>query len=159
MLSRMRKRHCAHGSRWEPVTVTIRSLVTVEMEVAYPASIVSLGESLTDETPVDSSRNLMLEPDLPMIMPQLVLGTSSRTIKSKLGLPSPGAFCICQDMCWRYCCSCSAHSRSSSSRRATLTFSVSPCTRQTRSCVPGKKSPDWLSFILVRDCPWSSDMV
>ena len=66
-----------------PVSVTTRSDVpdttAADGEVG---SELSLGDSRTDETPDASSICLMLDPALPIIIPQLELGTNKRTTKS-----------------------------------------------------------------------------
>jgi len=74
--------HCKQQSIVEPVTVTILSYVEIKDSS-------SLGDNRIDETPVVSSMNFMLDPDLPMIIPQQDSGTSSRTTKSKEGINSP----------------------------------------------------------------------
>ena len=46
----------------------------------------SFGESLMDVTPDVSSKNFMLEPALPIIIPQLETGTNNRVTKSNTGM-------------------------------------------------------------------------
>lgn len=78
--------HCKQQSMVEPVTVTMRSDVETKDSSSF-------GDNRIDETPVVSSMNFILDPDLPMIMPQQDKGTSSRTTKSKEGIKSPSCCC------------------------------------------------------------------
>ena len=69
-----------------PVKVTTRSDVpeTTAAE-GEEWSECSFGESRTDETPEASSICFMFDPALPIIIPQLELGTRSLTTKSNPG--------------------------------------------------------------------------
>jgi hypothetical protein len=69
-----------------PVSVTTLSEVP-ETTVAEGEirSELSFGDSRTDETPDVSSMCLIFDPALPIIIPQLEVGTNNRTTKSNPG--------------------------------------------------------------------------
>lgn len=82
-----------------PVNVTTLSDVPeTAAPDGEPASELSLGDSLTEDTPDASSMCLIFDPALPIIIPQLELGTNNRTTNSNPGVGLSSCF-GCQAKC------------------------------------------------------------
>jgi hypothetical protein len=80
----MISRHIKQLSKVGPVKVTTRSEVAaMAADDGEEVSELSLGDNRTEETPEASSMCLIFDPALPIIIPQLELGTRMRTTKSK----------------------------------------------------------------------------